>query len=405
MNPEQEYRVPAAGEWRADLAIMASEMERLHSNLFHTVSRRRFLGAVKRLQARVPALDRHRIIVEIARIVALVGDAHTTVYLRHYDPAVEFHFYPLRLWLAGDELFVRATDVAHEQLLGARISRIGTRSVREAIKKVEPVISAENYMRVRAWAPALLVVPEVLHALGISTALTGVPFRLEQDGTRSTVYFEPVPPGTEVPWIDAAGLAGGPTPLWLKDPTNAFWFEYLADSRTLYLQYNAVADKPDETLEQFFKRVFSFVDANDVERFVIDLRSNGGGDNRLNWPLIYGLIRSDKVNEKGRLFTIIGRETFSAAMNCANALEKHTNTLFVGEPTGTSPNHYGDAERIVLPHSGLSVFASTLYWQDSLPYDDRRWIEPQIPAMLTREDYLANRDPAMEAILRYKPGA
>jgi hypothetical protein len=107
------------------------------------------------------------------------------------------------------------------------------------------------------------------------------------------------------------------------------------------------------------------------------------------------------IVERGRLFTIIGRRTFSAAMNCANALEQHTNTLFVGEPTGTSPNHYGDAARIVLPHSGLSVFASTLYWQDSSPQDTRPWIAPHLPVAMTREDYLANRDPALEAILEY----
>src|SRR5690349_1131039 len=105
MGHERDFSVPTAEEWRADLDYMASEMERLHSNLFHSVSRRRFLGAVRRLQARVPALARHQVIVEIARIVAMVGDAHTTVYLRNYDPAVGFHHYPLRLWLAGDDLF------------------------------------------------------------------------------------------------------------------------------------------------------------------------------------------------------------------------------------------------------------------------------------------------------------
>src|SRR6059058_346541 len=104
--------------WRADLEFMAREMERVHKDLFHKVSRRRFSGAVKRLHERVHLLERPQVIVEIARIVAMVGDAHTTVYLRYYDPAVGFHFYPLRLWLADDGLFVRATDRAHAHLLG-----------------------------------------------------------------------------------------------------------------------------------------------------------------------------------------------------------------------------------------------------------------------------------------------
>jgi hypothetical protein len=402
MNAGDGPREITAEEWRADLDFMAREMERVHRNLFHKVSRRRFGAALKRLRERVPLLARHQVIVEIARIVAMVGDAHTTVYLRHYDPAVRFHFYPLRLWLADDVLFVRATDQANAHLLGAGVVRIGNSTAQQAIRKACEIVSAENEMRGCSWAPALVVVPEVLHALGSSAALDDVPFELEQGGLRSVVRFEALAEGTEVQWVDASDLAPVPKPLWLRDPTNGFWFEYLEDARTLYLQYNSVADKPDETLEHFFGRVFEFVDSNPVDRMVVDLRTNGGGDNRLNWPLIYGLIRCDKVNRKGRLFTIIGRGTFSAAMNCANALEQHTHTLFVGEPTGTSPNHFGDAAPVVLPHSGLTVYASTLYWQDAMPWDDRPWIEPHIPARLTREVYLANRDPALEAILAYE---
>src|SRR5690349_593757 len=90
---------PTADEWRGDLAYMAREMEARHKNLYHTVTPARFAEAVARLDAEIPALARHQIIVELARIVALVGDAHTTIYLRGHDPAIGFHAYPLRLWL------------------------------------------------------------------------------------------------------------------------------------------------------------------------------------------------------------------------------------------------------------------------------------------------------------------
>jgi hypothetical protein len=115
------------------------------------------------------------------------------------------------------------------------------------------------------------------------------------------------------------------------------------------------------------------------------------------------LIKREQINQPGKLFTIIGRATFSAAMMLADDLEKHTNTLFVGEPTGASPNMYGDAERIVLPNSGLEVWASALHWVYSEPRDNRPWIAPDIPAELSSADYRARRDPALEAILGYAP--
>jgi hypothetical protein len=65
--------------WREDLEVMAREMARRHRNLFHQVPPARFDSAVAALHQRIPALQRHQIIVEMARIVALVGDGHTNI--------------------------------------------------------------------------------------------------------------------------------------------------------------------------------------------------------------------------------------------------------------------------------------------------------------------------------------
>jgi len=142
-----------------------------------------------------------------------------------------------------------------------------------------------------------------------------------------------------------------------------------------------------------------------VDYLILDIRLNDGGNNLLNRPLVHHLIRCDRINRWGGFFTIIGRQTFSAAMNLAVDLERSTRVLFVGEPTGASPNHYGENGVIVLPHSGLEVSVSTLWWQYSTPYDDRPWIAPDLPARLSTVDYVANRDPAVDAALDYELGS
>ena len=53
--------------------------------------------------------------------------------------------------------------------------------------------------------------------------------------------------------------------------------------------------------------------------------------------VLHRLIGCRKVNRRGRLFVIIGRATFSAAQNGATMIERHTEAIFVGEPTGSSP--------------------------------------------------------------------
>jgi hypothetical protein len=132
------------------------------------------------------------------------------------------------------------------------------------------------------------------------------------------------------------------------------------------------------------------------------MRWNNGGNTFLSQPLLHGLIANKKINQRGKLFVIIGRRTFSAAQNTATFIERHTKATFVGEPTGSSPNFIGEETPFILPYNKVLVNVSDLYWQSSWPMDYRTWIAPQIYAPPTFALYRVNRDPALEAILGNK---
>ena len=108
------------------------------------------------------------------------------------------------------------------------------------------------------------------------------------------------------------------------------------------------------------------------------------------------------MNRRGRLFTLIGRGTFSAGVNFTTAIEKKTETLFVGESTGAGPNHYGDPQMTFMPRSKGLVFISTRRWLLSDAEDTRSAHEPQIAVPLSHKDYFSNRDPVLEAALQYQ---
>nr|MBA4125023.1 hypothetical protein [Acidobacteriota bacterium] len=118
--------------------------------------------------------------------------------------------------------------------------------------------------------------------------------------------------------------------------------------------------------------------------------------------LVQGLIKNEKINRRGKLFVIIGRRTFSAAQNASTFFERYTNAMFVGEPTGASPNFVGEEDPFVLPYSKIAANVSHLYWQSAFPQDGRIWIAPQIYLPPTFEAYRTNRDAALEAILNYR---
>jgi hypothetical protein len=397
-----------ASRWREDLRYFAEQAPQVHKNLFHSMTREHFDIALKNLDERIPGLSRDQIIVEITRIAAMIGDGHTYVELQ--NPPANFRHYPLKLYWFPDGVYVVKADKKYAAAVGGRVVRLGKVSGQNAYEAVSQIVPRDNLSQVKWMTPFYMSLAEVLDGLGLVDNQEAVPLTVEKDGVQTTVVLKPE--AGELPldefvlpvdWVDARDPAA-PQPLWQRDPANHYWFEYLNDSRTIYLQFNAVAQKPDETVEAFFNRVMAFADTHPVDRFVLDERLNGGGNNYLLRPIIHAFIRSDSVNEPGKLFTVIGRQTFSAAMNCVNRMKLNTNTLFVGEPTGSSPNMYGDNAPVVLPNSKLTVRLSTLWWQDMDPRDQRAWQAPDLSTEITFADYRAGRDPAMDAILNYKPG-
>ena len=123
-----------------------------------------------------------------------------------------------------------------------------------------------------------------------------------------------MPHGEQVDWADLRDGAPDPLPLYLRHPDRNFWFTFMEESGILYLQFNEVYDMESESIRDFASRLTAFIESNPVEQLIVDLRRNRGGDQGLAKPLLHAILCS-KVNETGRLFTLTGQATFSAAMS------------------------------------------------------------------------------------------
>lgn len=396
-----------ARAWREDLRFMAKQMEEKHKNLYHSISAQDFAARISALDAKIPSLTRAEVIVELARIVAAVGDGHTNIYPTR-DPKIGFHTLPVTFTFFGTQLYVRAVQEAQRPLLGARVLRIGNLDVEDAYAAVKTMIGHENDGGARYWAQYLLAMPEVLEALHITSKVEDVPLTLATSHGQMQVTLHAFAPVEVISgdtstlfypqkgWIDVRD-APGPDPLWLRTINEPFHFEHAGN--LLYVQINKVGDGPDETLAHLAQRLHDEIAATKPDKVAIDLRQNRGGDGTLIVPLIRSIIESQSIDQPGHLFGIIGPATFSAAQMLTDALERYTNIIFVGEPTGSKGNTYGDSRKIILPNSGITVRVSIYYWQDWYPWDKREATVPQVPAPLTFEAYSHKADPALEAII------
>ena len=177
--------------------------------------------------------------------------------------------------------------------------------------------------------------------------------------------------------------------------------ERLVKAKALYVQVNEIGDKPEERLADFARRMLNYLDEHDIDRLILDLRLNRGGNGKLNRSLVANIIKARKVDAPGRLFVLIGRSTFSAAQFLVNDLEQFSQAIFVGEPTGGKPNCYGDSRRFQLPHSGITVRVSSLWWQVD-ERDRRDTTAANIMVPIAYDDYRMNRDPVLAAALAYQ---
>jgi peptidase S41-like protein len=371
-------------DWNADLDTLQREVPKLHANAFHATTKESFDSAIAKLRAAAPNLPPHLVAAEIARIVASLGDGHTRLtipvdpnagfFSGHTptklpdDPALRFHHLPVRFAWFADGLVI--TSAANKNLIGHRVARIGTKSVDEAVKAMAPLAAADNDGMRRMVIADFLAIPELLNAAGIAPSTD----RVTVDG----VVLDAVPFGAEVPWL-------------AKSDPRPFWFEQ--HDRLVYFAFNEVANGEKETLAAFTERLFKFIDEHHIDALVIDLRANPGGNGALYKPLLHALIRAPRL----RVFALIGPRTFSAATMFATALEQNTNAIFIGEPTGGSPNGFGDSRKLVLPSSGLTVRVATLYWQRSDPRDSRNSITPHLTVVPSSADFAAHRDLVMQS--------
>ena len=389
--------------WREDLGFLAERIRSVHPNPFRFTSAEAFESEVARLGTEIPELGPAGVLAGMLRAIALTTDGHTRIQLGFpglgggAERILGFRRLPVRLYAFPDGLTVVAATPEWRRLLGARVTAIGGTDVEEVLARAKSYVPADNEEAALDRLPRLLEIPEIVAAMGLSASPDSVAITIDREGQAEDLTLPAVPPpGT---WVSARPTE--PMPLYATRPNEPYWAEWLPDG-TLYVQYNQVVDAEGESIEGFFERLFGEAETRGTQRMILDMRFNTGGNNALNWPIVYGLIRSDMLNRRGALFVLIGRHTFSAAQNGVNELERHTEVVFVGEPSGATPNHYGDAIGFETPNARIPFFVSTLFWQNH-PRDARPSTPPEVSAPPTREAFLAGRDPALEAIEGWDP--
>ena len=394
---------PREQRWREDLEFFAQKFPSVQVDSAKLYPPAKFHDDVAKLEHDLPQLSDSEIILRLMRLVATGRMAHTTV-----DPAgrLEFHSYPLKFFWYSDGPVLTQAGKEYRSALGTRIVRIGSMTPEELESAVEPYLSHENIPLLHELSPDFMLNREVAEHFGLADKDGSIEFTLARPNAEQfRLRVAPISSSADAKLISVDAALHLSTPLSRKNPHEWYWYEYLADPHLLYIQYNRCRDNPKKSFKHFTQELFRFVDgrkrSRKVERVIVDLRFNTGGDSSVIDPLIEGLQERSQLSDKGRLYVLIGRGTFSSGMMAAVRFRQDLDAILVGEGSGSPPNEYGEVQNFVLPKSKIQIEYTTKFFR-LIEDSDPPTLEPDVPVQLSMADLLSGRDQVLDTALKYR---
>lgn len=397
-----------------DLDILRNEWATADRSLTKE-KRRAFEAVVDRIAGGSNGTTTSDFYMEVARAVAKAENAHS----RPRMP-IDFMSLPIRTAWFGDGLYIVQTQPDFEHLLGAKIERFANLDTKGTLDALAVFVGGPA-SHVEAVSSELLTKPVALKAVGaISDANSPIELTVRlRSGGLQRVALPPIDAEaiTQNRWTHVLTRADR-RPVSARNPADVSsqWLE--AKVPTLYVQLNTLsgdgpADGHGPQAQPLMQILEREVWAKRPKYVVVDLRNNGGG-NFFNAQLFAQLL-PHVIDPEGRVFVLVGRNTFSAAIVTAALLKGSggERTSIVGQPMGDGPRFWAEARAVTLPHSKIVVLASLKEhdWANGCNDPENCFygnialgkanvsLDPEIAPEQTFADYLAGRDPTLDYVL------
>ncbi|MCJ7591793.1 MAG: hypothetical protein MUO51_10640 [Woeseiaceae bacterium] len=383
--------------WRYDLHYLASEIKRLHVHPYHATSAAAFEQKVNDINRRIPELSDKQVVFAFMQLLGTLGNGHNFI-IPAFGEKGSFNQLPMQFYWFSDGLFVVNASEPYRQWIGHKVEKIGDMPTLKALELIKTINPRDNEMQQRWLAPYYLGLPSVLEGLGIVDKADAVSLTLRDSGGARHLVSPEIKPMSFVGFPKLPGLSTANSPRYLRNTNDNYWFEKLP-KQLLYVQFNDVVNKESQSLKQFSEQIQQQIINGEVTDMVLDLRHNSGGDGSINAPMVATTVLFKALRPKGKLFVLIGRNTFSAAHNLVLSITRLTDAILVGEPSGSRPNALSEAGWFNLPYSKQTGLISSQFHQYGGPEDDRIWIAPHVPVSLSAEQYFKGEDPVMTAII------
>lgn len=394
-------------------------------------------------------MERPAFQVELNRWLALLRDAHTFLML---DDA---SLYPFTLRYYEGSFYFRSLPDSVPDCTGKELIAMNGRAVDSLIQELMVYVPSENQVKACITGSFFMNHKAFLNALGIDTD-RDIRFTFADGGE------------VRLPSSLDKGAAGSHQVKQVLHPVTARRnepFHYQITGDTCYFQFNAMIDKfsywqgcrlmqvsPDKAVADSLPLFADFLDemaramaVHNVNRLVIDMRYNGGGNSVLGDVLLEFLgvsfqdirpfrsyirvsdflqtcypalfIRDEYESMKGKLVEqnqvmndlaadmpkpsnrfhgevtfIQGQNTFSSANYLLTLVKDNALFPIIGTPTSQSPTCFGDVLCVKLPYTQTQGYISHSYFVRPDEQNQETSLLPDSLVQTSLEDWLEGKD-------------
>lgn len=411
-----------AEAFRSDLARFRSDFF-ARDNSYAPAQRAEATARLDRLESRLGSVSPVAFELELARIVALADNGHTSASAARRSP--RYNRVALRFVPFGADFHVLRAGSLHADLLGGRLVAIDGQAVADVRRVAHSLWGGTAAFRDRH-VPFLLESPQQLQALGVARSAGAATYRLalpdgrtierrivaesaspsrERNGSARWLSAEPLPSDGDA-WRHV--LEPGRQPWALVNVNQPFRLRAAPELEAIVVQLRV---NRGQSIGAFLDSVSAVIRRDRPRHLILDMRANGGGD--LNTTRDFMQAIPQLV--PGRIFALTSPWTFSAAISSVGYLKQAApeRVTIVGEEVGDRLEFWAEGGPLTLTNTGIMIgFGRERhdYKGGCRAFTDCHGpvvrapiavptLTPSIAAPWTRDAYLAGRDPGMDAIV------
>lgn len=392
--------------WPNDLQYFKTELPQKHKNLFFNISQKEFNSRIDQLIKESTELSDIAIGIRLQQLFADIGDPHSNISLSKFiDKEKDI---PIRAYWFDDGAHITKTSESHKKIIGSKILKINGHPLERIIDSLATMLVQDNPSINRAYLIRNIGTTDILEYFDFVDTGKEIIYELENE---QGIYEERFMIGKKeklnisLP-IKKHGIG-------YQDQHTFFWDKYIPEDSIYYVQYNKCKSRESEkkygdkkkakiypSFKKFKKKIFATIQEKPINKFIFDMRHNGGGSSYMVTKFVKKLKKYTKINKRGKLFVIIGRRTFSSAIINTMNFKRDTEAIIIGEETAGSPDHYGEVRSFKLPSSKVSVRYSTRYF--NFTGKNLKSIKPDIAVPVYYSDLIKGKDAVFETAKNFK---